>query len=329
MSGVISRSKTRGMLVAAGIIALVSMSQTSFADASERTEKAVAFRSDMRKLWEDHVFYTRMVIISVAGGLQDLKPTTTRLLQNQVDIGNAIKPYYGDNAGSKLTSLLQDHINTAAELLVAAKAGDTAKMNDAKSRWYDNGDEIAAFLSSANPQNWPLDTVKSLMKTHLDTTIDEAVARLHGDWKGDIDAFDKANKHILVMADALSLGVIRQFPEKFADSAVNAPARVQVSMEDNTFVPREIAAPAGCLIEWTNKGGNPHTVTSDGKNAVPGGPDSGAQYKNGIQPGESYTWTVPANAKSGTKWYYHCAFHGSEGDGASLGSGMSGVIMVR
>lgn len=181
----------------------------------ELTTKSVAFQKAMRKLWEDHVFYTRLVIISIDGDKKDLGPTVDRLLQNQVDIGNAIKPYYGEAAGQKLTSLLQDHIKTAGDLLIAAKSGDMDKMNDAKSRWYSNGDEIAAFLSKANSANWPYSATKPLMKMHLDTTMDEAAARFKGDWTADIAAFDKANEHILKMADILSLGIIRQFPNKF------------------------------------------------------------------------------------------------------------------
>lgn len=319
-------------LIAAAFAALLFASsnvQVVYANASsevERSTKAIAFRNDMRKLWEDHVFYTRLVIISIDGDQKDLKPTVDRLLRNQVDIGNAIKPFYGDAAGDQLTSLLQDHIKTAGELLLAAKAGDTAKTNDAKSRWYANGDVIAAFLTSANPKNWPAGATKPLMKMHLDTTMDEAVARFQGDWNADIAAFDKANEHILVMADALSLGIIRQFPEKFKDVAGDsAVSAMTVTMADYSFDPRNIMVSPGTKLRWMNGGQRPHTVTAD--NA--GGPDSDAQFPNGIQPGGSFTWTVPAGAKSGDKWYYHCRFHGAGGDGMSLGTGMSGSITVR
>ena len=288
------------------------------------TPKSVAFRNDMRQLWEDHVIWTRMVIVSVAGNQQDLTQASNRLMQNQIDIGNAIKPYYGDEAGDKLTALLKEHISLSGEILVAAKAGDNAKLDNAKKRWYTNADVIAEFLNKANPVYWPLDTVKSLMKTHLDTTLDEAVARLHGDWSADVIAFDKVQHHIVMMADALSLGIIHQFPAKFADGA--APADSDIVMSDFSYKPQEISVAAGTMLKWTNKGNHPHTVKADSKNAISGGPDSGF---TGIQPGESFTWTVPASAKSGTKWYYHCVYHGKEGDGSSLGEGMSGSITVK
>jgi hypothetical protein len=71
--------------------------------ASGMSGKEVALRSQMRKLWEDHITWTRMVIVDFAAGLPDLKAAEQRLLRNQVDIGNAIKPYYGVAAGNALT----------------------------------------------------------------------------------------------------------------------------------------------------------------------------------------------------------------------------------
>ena len=137
----------------------------------------------MRKLWIDHVAWTRMYSISAAAGLPAAKPTTDRLLQNQADIGNAVAGYYGAEAGTKLTALLKDHILQAAELVTASKAGDQAKAADAKARWYKNADEIAVFLAAANPKHWPVETLKSAMKTHLDQTLEEASDRIQGKYE--------------------------------------------------------------------------------------------------------------------------------------------------
>ena len=177
---------------------------------------ATALHDTMRKLWIDHVAWTRMYIISAAAGLPDAKPTTDRLLQNQVDIGNAVAQYYGAEAGTKLTALLKDHILQAAELVTASKAGDQAKAADAKTRWYKNADEISEFLAAANPKNWPVATLKSAMKTHLDQTLEEASDRIQGKYDEDIKDYDEIVAHILTMADLLSSGIVAQFPEKFA-----------------------------------------------------------------------------------------------------------------
>ena len=177
---------------------------------------ATMLHDTMRKLWIDHVAWTRMYIISAAAGLPDAKPTTDRLLQNQADIGNAVAAYYGAEAGTKLTALLKDHILQAAELVTASKAGDQAKAADAKTRWYKNADEIAVFLAAANPKHWPVETLKSAMKTHLDQTLEEASDRIQGKYDEDIKDYDEIVAHILTMADLLSSGIVKQFPEKFA-----------------------------------------------------------------------------------------------------------------
>jgi hypothetical protein len=176
---------------------------------------AQTFHDAMRKLWEDHIIWTRLVIVSLANDLPDSSPTVQRLLQNQDDIGDAIKPFYGDAAGEQLSALLRDHILIAAEIIQDAKAGDTTAMNDAIARWYDNADDIAVFLNSANPKAWPLDMMKDMMREHLDLTLQEAVAYLHGDHTASIAAYDQIHLQILDMADMLSAGIIKQSPSKF------------------------------------------------------------------------------------------------------------------
>jgi hypothetical protein len=175
----------------------------------------LAFHDAMRKLWEDHVTWTRLFIVSFAAGLPDTNATAQRLLQNQTDLGDVIKPFYGDAAGRQLTTLLRDHILIAADLLKAAKASNAAGVADASARWYANADEIATFLHRANPDEWPLDEMKLMMRKHLDLTLAEAVARLQGDWSADIAAYEQVHQEILQMADMLSAGIIHQFPKKF------------------------------------------------------------------------------------------------------------------
>jgi hypothetical protein len=186
------------------------------------SQSALVFHDAMRKLWEDHITYTRNVIISFelnepdAGTvLPDLGTVVDRLLQNQVDIGNAIKPYYGTAAGNQLTALLHDHITGAAAVLTALKTNDQAALQTALDAWYANAHEIAVFLNNANPRNWPLAEMDQMMKDHLDATTAEAVARHQSDWSGDVAAYDRVHEQILEMADMLSNGIIAQFPQRF------------------------------------------------------------------------------------------------------------------
>jgi hypothetical protein len=180
--------------------------------AASRADRE-AFRDAMRVLWEDHIVWTRMAIISIVDERPDQEFAVARLLRNQDDIGNAIRPFYGDAAADELTRLLREHIVGAAELLVAAKTG--VGFDEAKAAWYANGDEIGAFLANANPRNWDHAEMQAMMKDHLDLTLAEAVARLQGNYEADVAAYDEIHVQILHMADMLSDGIIAQFPGGF------------------------------------------------------------------------------------------------------------------
>ena len=183
--------------------------------AAAAKQQQVAFHDAMRKLWEDHITWTRLAIVSFAASLPDLQATETRLLANQTDIGNAIKPYYGRAAGNRLTALLRQHILGAVALLQAAKSGDQDAIAKAGAQWYANGNQVADFLNHANPRNWPKAEMRRMMKEHLDETLDEARHRLTGDYAADIRDYERIHRHILAMADMLSDGIVKQFPGRF------------------------------------------------------------------------------------------------------------------
>jgi hypothetical protein len=221
----------RVMLTLAGVLAVVSMiavlavsgareghataGRAHSTAAAAPTAKQVRFHDAMRKLWEDHIAWTRLTIVSFAGGLPDLPTNQARLLRNQTDIGDAVKPYYGKAAGNRLTALLEEHIRGAVAVLVAAKAADQAQITAATDAWYANGNEIADFLAKANPRHWPRREMRAMMKDHLDLTLREATHRLQGDFTADARDYDRIHNQILEMADMLSEGIIRQFPGRF------------------------------------------------------------------------------------------------------------------
>ncbi|HET9500671.1 MAG TPA: hypothetical protein VFO98_10450 [Marmoricola sp.] len=179
------------------------------------TEAQLAFHDQMRKLWEDHVTWTRLAIVTFADGSDGFGETAGRLLQNQVDLGDALKPFYGTAAGDRLTALLRDHILIAVDVLTAAKNGDGAAFDAANARWYANGDDVADLISSLDPPAWPRDEVRAMMKTHLDQTLAEAAAELGGDYAASVASYEDVHQHMLDMADMLSAGIMARFPASF------------------------------------------------------------------------------------------------------------------
>lgn len=173
------------------------------------------FKSSMRMLWEQHVVYTRMFLISESEKLGDQDLVLQRLLQNQVEIGNAVKPFYGEENGNQLSTLLTSHIQIAGELIAALIANKTVEAEAAKVKWVANADEIATFLNAANPEHWGLEDMKMMMHEHLDTTTVEVNAQIAKDYAGSIAAFETVQTVAMKMADVLSTGIMKQFPDKF------------------------------------------------------------------------------------------------------------------
>jgi hypothetical protein len=201
-------------LALSGVHTMTAGAATAHHDHGKKPE-AAALRMDMRRLWEDHVTWTRLAIISLTTNAPDTQPTVARLLQNQDDIGDAIKPYYGDAAGTQLSSLLREHILIAADLIAAAMKGDQAAVASEQARWTANADQIAEFLAAANPRFWSVGPMKEMLHDHLRLTTNEVVARLQHDWATDVKTYDEIVDQALGMADMLSDGIIGQFPERF------------------------------------------------------------------------------------------------------------------
>jgi hypothetical protein len=196
------------------LVALFAVLPFSIPAVHAHNAAAVSLKQDMRKLWTDHVVWTRDYIVAALADQPDAQAAANRLMKNQEDIGNAVGKIYGASAGQQLTTLLKEHIAIAVDLIKAAKAGDKAGQQAADAKWQQNGVAIADFLSKANP-HWPRATLVDLMKGHLTTTTNEVVARLNKNWEEDVRAFDEVYRHILMMSDALSDGIVKQFPAKF------------------------------------------------------------------------------------------------------------------
>lgn len=202
-------------ILIAGMMSMFMMTTvTCCLPASPVTQSAVELRMEMRRLWEEHITYTRNYIISALADLDDAGAIAGRLLKNQDDIGAAIKPLYGDEAGHKLAALLRDHITIAVDVVKAAKAGASTELTEADKRWHANADDISAILGGANP-NWTRKDLTDMLYRHLELTTGEVVGRLKKDWVADIEAYDKGHAHMLMFADALTQGIVKQFPDKF------------------------------------------------------------------------------------------------------------------
>lgn len=167
-------------------------------------------RDQFRLLWSQHVYWTRMTIISMINDLPNVKPTTDRLLRNASDFAQLFKRYYKNRDAMEFGYLIREHLLIAADLVAAAKNNNQPAAEEAENRWYKNADEIICFLNHINP-NWTIRQMKPMWYEHLELTKEEAVAHLKKTYKKDISIFDHIEKEALLMADAFSNGIIKQF----------------------------------------------------------------------------------------------------------------------
>ena len=188
------------------------MPSQSITECISKTQLTLS--NHMRLLWSQHVYWTRLFILSTAFELPDVEYVTNRLLRNPKDFEAAMKPFYGERIAAKFAELLTSHLTIAAELVMAAKAGDNAAAADAERRWYANADEIAAFLSSINPY-WSAQEWRKMLYDHLAMTKTEAVDILTQKYENSINTFEQIEQQALTMADVMTQGLVKQFPQLF------------------------------------------------------------------------------------------------------------------
>lgn len=169
----------------------------------------------MRDLWSAHMYWTLITVDAYFNDPKGLSAKLDRLLQNQKHIGTAIVPYYGQAAGDQLAKLLTIHIQDAVPVLKAAKENDKDALGKAVKDWYANAKDIGAFLASANPKNWTAKETESALEMHITHTIAYSVSILKSDYTQSFSGFETALNHMLYLADILTEGIAKQFPDKF------------------------------------------------------------------------------------------------------------------
>lgn len=178
------------------------------------SQAEVDYRNDMRSLWEEHVAWTRMAIISLTFDLPDIDEVLARLLKNADDMGNMIRRLYGDMVATTYSQLIREHLLIAADLVKAAIAGDAEAAQVAEEKWYQNADDIAAFLNSVNPF-LTVDAVRDMFYTHLDLTKQEALFMINKEFEKDIAVYDEIERQAREMADAISDAMVKHYPSVF------------------------------------------------------------------------------------------------------------------
>lgn len=209
------------------LITIVCTPDTAWAQSQKLypAVSAITFKTSMRKLWQEHIFWTRNVVFCLVDDLPGNVQAVKRQLQNQIDLGNAIKPYYGDAAGDRLTELLYTHVNTTTDIIKAAITRDTGIINSVNKKWFANAEDIVKHLHKLNP-DWAIGDLRKMLNNQMQLTAESAGERLKKNYDADVVAFDKVHDGVLIMSDTLADGIIIQFPKKFKQPVSTKSAKV-------------------------------------------------------------------------------------------------------
>lgn len=185
------------------------------AAAAPAVDKATATKEALRDLWVEHVFWVRNVVVETfAGNSAAAAAAEQEVVANAKQIAGAIEPFYGKAASDKLFGLLAGHYGAVKQYLDATVAGSAAKQDAAWKNIGANAEEIAVFLSGANP-NLPIDTLRGLLLGHGGHHVQQ-IKQLHDkQYAAEAQTWAAMRQHMYVIADALAGAIAKQFPDKF------------------------------------------------------------------------------------------------------------------
>jgi hypothetical protein len=181
--------------------------------STQASTKALQTRDALRDLWVGHVFWVRNVAVeTLAGNTAAAKAAEEQVVANAKQIAGAIEPFYGKAASDKLFGLLAGHYGAVKGYIVAR---DKAAQDTAWKKIAANAEEIAVFLSGANP-NLPIDTLRALLVAHGGHHVQQTNQLRAKDYSGEAQTWEAMKQHMYVIADALAEAIAKQFPAKFS-----------------------------------------------------------------------------------------------------------------
>ena len=163
---------------------------------------------DMRRAWSEHVWWMRMLLISLTENLDDLSAVRTRLMQNPQDIANIFLPYFSEESAAGIANLLTEHLRIGSDMIVALRDNKLDEARNLNSQWHENAAAIAEALYTMNP-NYDRQELQNMFEQHLNTTAKEIDARIADDYTADIAAFDLIRNGAEEMADYLANGIVQ------------------------------------------------------------------------------------------------------------------------
>ncbi|MGE5167876.1 MAG: hypothetical protein ACM3KT_04595 [Deltaproteobacteria bacterium] len=176
---------------------------------------APKLHATLRSLWHGHLVATHDYALAVhANNKAGESKAADAVVANAKEIANAVAGFYGKDAGDGLLKLLAGHWGGVKAITDSAHAGDKTAEQKALTEALDNGTAIAKFLSGANP-NWTEGGLQGALAMHVNDhkmQVDQMMANAPAAEQA--KSWTEMQQHMDMIADVLSDGIAKQFPDK-------------------------------------------------------------------------------------------------------------------
>lgn len=174
---------------------------------SEREDSILRLNEDMRLAWLNHVYWTRMYLMSAVADNADQQAVEERLLETADEITDVFARYLPIATTRQLRNLLTEHIEIAGQIIQALKAKNMSDYDALVKEWYRNANQMAALFASYNPYFESRET-RNMLLNHLDLTREEIEQQVNGEYEQSIDVFRDVEQQALAMADYFARGLL-------------------------------------------------------------------------------------------------------------------------
>lgn len=135
-------------------------------------------------------------------------------MQNPRDFEMALRTFYGDDNAAALSQLMMNQLTIATDLVNAMMNADTEAQANAERRWNDNVEEMASFLNGIN-SNWAEADLRNMFQSNLDLLKQLVSDMMARDFEASNATFANIERQAMEMADMMTQGIVRQFPQYF------------------------------------------------------------------------------------------------------------------
>lgn len=174
---------------------------------AEREDSILRLNEDMRLAWLNHVYWTRMYLMSAVADNADQQVVEERLLETADEITDVFARYLPIATTRQLRNLLTEHIEIGGQIIQALKAKNMSDYDALVKEWYRNANQMAALFASHNPYFESRET-RNMLLNHLDLTREEIEQQVNGEYEQSIDVFRDVEQQALAMADYFARGLL-------------------------------------------------------------------------------------------------------------------------